>query len=196
VPQTTEIRYANTRVSGDVSVNQAQGYPPDRSGGDPSRDALTGLPSRRLLDEQIENLLKTQTPFELIALDIVSFILYDDWFGHCCGDHLLVKIADIITLFSGHQRQVFRAGGDEFWIVQVGGSHRESECLASQVCAAIAALPIEPFEAMNRTIRSISMSVGLVGFPAQKFSSFEDLKGVVENVICADSLRHRQRDYF
>jgi diguanylate cyclase (GGDEF)-like protein len=179
-----------------IEIALAQGYPPDRSGGDPSRDSLTGLPSRRLLDEHIENLIKTQTPFELIALDVVSLILYNDRFGHCCGDHLLVKIADIITLFSGQQRQVFRAGGDEFWIVQVGGIRREAECLASQVCSAIAALPIEPIQSMNRTIHSISMSVGLVGFSAQKFSSFEDLKAVVENVICADSLRHRKRDCF
>jgi diguanylate cyclase (GGDEF)-like protein/PAS domain S-box-containing protein len=94
-------------------------------------DVLTGLPNRVLFMDRLSRSFERarrgrSKPFALIFLDLDSFKLINDSFGHLMGDQLLVAIAgrieatvratDTIARF-GRNHTIARLGGDEFTIL-------------------------------------------------------------------------------
>ncbi len=86
-------------------------------------DALTGLPNRILLREQLEHVLsygpRGQT-LAVLCLDLDHFKNVNDTLGHPVGDSLLRHVADRLRGCLRDTDIVARLGGDEFAIVQVG----------------------------------------------------------------------------
>jgi diguanylate cyclase (GGDEF)-like protein len=79
-------------------------------------DELTGLPSRRALNE----LLGALGPRYAVAMvDVDHFKKFNDTYGHQAGDQLLRKIATTLLSVSGGGR-AFRYGGEEFAVVFPG----------------------------------------------------------------------------
>lgn len=83
-------------------------------------DALTGLPNRRYLDEQmkryIETIRRSNTPFSLIMLDIDEFKAINDTYGHLEGDEALRLLASVLQDSTRNTDFVARYAGDEFCI--------------------------------------------------------------------------------
>lgn len=77
------------------------------------RDALTGLPSRRELDEL---LARTASHYTVAMVDIDHFKAFNDRHGHDVGDQVLRMVATRLRETGGGAR-VFRYGGEEFTIV-------------------------------------------------------------------------------
>lgn len=77
------------------------------------RDALTGLPSRRELDEL---LARTASHYTLAMVDVDRFKAFNDRHGHDVGDQVLRMVATRLEETGGGAR-VFRYGGEEFTIV-------------------------------------------------------------------------------
>jgi len=84
-------------------------------------DALTGLPNRRLLSEQMEHSLSlSQRHGKMMAvlfLDLDNFKQINDTKGHDFGDEILKFMADRISKNIRKSDIVARIGGDEFIIV-------------------------------------------------------------------------------
>jgi len=79
-------------------------------------DDLTGLPTRRALDD----LLSAQGPEYVVAMvDIDHFKKFNDQYGHQSGDDLLRKIGTTLMGVRGGGRP-FRYGGEEFAVVFPG----------------------------------------------------------------------------
>ncbi len=82
-------------------------------------DALTGLPNRRALEQQIQYVLDEQPSQShvLCYLDLDQFKLVNDTCGHLVGDDLLKKVSQLIQ--QGLQKGDFlaRFSGDEFAIL-------------------------------------------------------------------------------
>jgi len=85
-------------------------------------DALTGVHNRRYFDENIDNLIKSQSRsgslLSLMMIDIDYFKKYNDSYGHSEGDICLKRVAE--TLAKSMQRKedyVARYGGEEFVVV-------------------------------------------------------------------------------
>ena len=76
-------------------------------------DYLTGLMSRRCMEDHIARQMEQKPAGILIAIDIDNFKLYNDQYGHPFGDQILVSIAQSL-------QKIFpkavngRIGGDEF----------------------------------------------------------------------------------
>lgn len=83
-------------------------------------DALTGIPSRRAMDEYFERL---SPPFTIAMTDIDHFKKFNDTYGHDVGDDVLRKIAQTLKNIDGNGR-VFRYGGEEFAVVFAGKEAR------------------------------------------------------------------------
>ena len=81
-------------------------------------DALTGLPNRRYLLEELERLIargvRQQLGFYLIFVDLDKFKLINDQFGHETGDEFLRQIAQRLEQVLRKGDFVARQGGDEF----------------------------------------------------------------------------------
>ena len=86
-------------------------------------DSLTGLPNRRLLDDELHRgINRTPLPGEAVALlvmDLDQFKEVNDALGHHVGDQLLRSIGDRLTRDLDNAL-VARLGGDEFAVVISG----------------------------------------------------------------------------
>ncbi|HUG41207.1 MAG TPA: GGDEF domain-containing protein [Longimicrobiales bacterium] len=77
------------------------------------RDALTGLPSRRALDELLQ---RTGRRFTVAMVDVDHFKAFNDRHGHDVGDQVLRMVAKKLKATGGGAR-AFRYGGEEFTLV-------------------------------------------------------------------------------
>lgn len=80
------------------------------------RDGLTGLPSRRALDEALQRISGRYT---LAMVDVDRFKLINDGFGHSVGDQVLRMVAKRLRQTGGGAR-AFRYGGEEFALLFKG----------------------------------------------------------------------------
>jgi diguanylate cyclase (GGDEF)-like protein/PAS domain S-box-containing protein len=76
-------------------------------------DALTGLPNRRRLLEDLE---PADTRHLLVFFDLDGFKVYNDSFGHLEGDLLLRRLGRKLRDAVGDRGTAYRLGGDEFCI--------------------------------------------------------------------------------
>lgn len=84
------------------------------------RDALTGLPNRRFLQEFMQQRSeKTRAePLFVIMVDFDHFKRINDRLGHLVGDRALVHLAELLQRCQGENDVVVRWGGEEFlWLV-------------------------------------------------------------------------------
>lgn len=97
-------------------------------------DNLTGLLNRRYLTQYMNDLQQAQQMDHrwLAILDIDDFKLFNDRYGHLCGDYVLCAVADVITELCSDQCTVCRWGGEEFLIVGQG-SEEESRRLTEKL---------------------------------------------------------------
>ncbi len=79
-------------------------------------DELTGLPSRRALQEE---LMKLGERYSIAMLDIDFFKGFNDKYGHDVGDDVLKMVASVMKITIGGAK-VFRYGGEEFIILFSG----------------------------------------------------------------------------
>lgn len=103
-------------------------------------DPLTGLANRRLLDEQIADLLRPTSrtrPFKLALLDLDGFKPVNDRYGHAFGDKLLCSVAARLCEVIGGEGLVVRQGGDEFAVLIPSDSALMKAPLADQLLIAL-----------------------------------------------------------
>jgi diguanylate cyclase (GGDEF)-like protein/PAS domain S-box-containing protein len=81
-------------------------------------DALTGLPNRRALDDQLPRemarSLRAGTPLCLAIIDIDHFKAYNDTHGHLAGDTVLRECAAAWDSALRGEDMILRFGGEEF----------------------------------------------------------------------------------
>lgn len=84
-------------------------------------DALTGLPNRAKLNEQIDQAIArvagTEDRLALLFLDLDRFKVVNDSLGHEAGDLLLTEVAHRLTRCLRPQDTLARLGGDEFVVL-------------------------------------------------------------------------------
>lgn len=86
------------------------------------RDELTGLPTRRALNDALG---KLESRYTVAMLDIDHFKKFNDRYGHDAGDQLLRMMASTLARVPGGGK-AFRYGGEEFAVVFPGKSLQES----------------------------------------------------------------------
>lgn len=142
-------------------------------------DALTGLPNRRLLLEQLKKALHANTRHHrrgaLLFIDLDNFKTLNDTLGHDVGDLLLQQVAQRLSGCVREADTVARLGGDEF-VVVLEDLEAEPHIAASQadsVGKKILYMLNQPYDLAGREHHS-SPSMGITLFHAQS-SSVEDL---------------------
>lgn len=102
-----------------------------------NHDALTGLPNRRMFNENLTNLLEKAkingSQIAIVFLDLDRFKYINDTLGHNFGDCLLIEVSRRIEMLlkqSYRSAQVYRLGGDEFTILLPHSTSKDCEGLA------------------------------------------------------------------
>lgn len=104
------------------------------------RDALTGLPNRILLQEELHRMCKQLAkpaanggkPFVVLSMDLDGFKYINDSHGHTAGDRLLRLVGERLKKTFRATDMVFRIGGDEFIVLLPGASEIEAAHLAKR----------------------------------------------------------------
>lgn len=86
------------------------------------RDDMTGLPSRRALNELLRGL---GSRYAIAMVDVDHFKRFNDTYGHDVGDQVLKVVASRLMAVSGGGRP-FRYGGEEFTVIFPGKTAKDA----------------------------------------------------------------------
>lgn len=127
-------------------------------------DALTGLPNKKHLLSQSEQLFKLterQNLFcSLLVMDMNDFKNINDTLGHQAGDLVLREIADRLKKTLRGSDVLARLGGDEFAIILFNNNVKDAEKVAVKLQQVLK----QPLECEGR-ILSVEASIGISEFP-------------------------------
>jgi diguanylate cyclase len=94
-------------------------------------DALTGLPNRRALFEDLTTLFSLARHLKRNAIiafiDLDDFKLINDRYGHEAGDRFLIEVGKRLTVEKQQDDIIGRLGGDEFLVASLSQSHSEGD---------------------------------------------------------------------
>ncbi|MGL6112861.1 MAG: putative bifunctional diguanylate cyclase/phosphodiesterase, partial [Rubrivivax sp.] len=106
-------------------------------------DALTGLPNRRQLAEQVakasQRARREGGSFALLMIDLDRFRQINDSLGHETGDRVLIDVALRIKSCMRAHDLLARTGGDQFALLVEGAETQVAENTARRVLDAVAA---------------------------------------------------------
>ncbi len=134
-----------------------------------THDALTGLPSRALIVDRVEQMLARARRMEgeasLLFVDLDGFKEVNDRYGHLAGDEVLRQVAGRLKAVVRAGDTVGRLGGDEFIILLDGRNGVEStraELTAERVLDVLR----QPFVLDGPTTVSFGASIGIATGPS------------------------------
>lgn len=132
-------------------------------------DALTGLPNRRLLTEQLRKALivhiRNARQGALLFIDLDNFKTLNDTLGHDVGDILLNQVAARLKACVREADTVARLGGDEFVVIleDLANDPQSAATHAESVGRKIIFALNEPYQLAGRSHRS-TPSIGITLF--------------------------------
>ena len=111
------------------------------------KDALTGLYSRRYLDEQLPGLmrshLRNDTALSILIIDLDHFKGINDEYGHLVGDEVLWRVAEAVRATVRSADSAVRYGGEEFCVILPGTARAEAARVGERIRQAISRLDLE-----------------------------------------------------
>lgn len=129
-----------------------------------TRDPLTGLPNRALLNDRLElglaNAARKGTRLAFMFTDLDRFKTINDTLGHDIGDELLKRVAARLSACVRASDTVARLGGDEFAVIleNLPQEGQEAQQVAEKMIASLGA-PIQAGTHQLTTSGSIGISV-------------------------------------
>jgi len=117
-------------------------------------DELTGLPNRRRMISELEDL--GESDGALLLLDLDGFKPVNDQYGHAVGDHILREVARRFSRSLPEGALLARLGGDEFGVIVRGNYEHTLEA-----AYALRASLTYPFTVAGSHI-SVNVSIGYV----------------------------------
>jgi len=129
-------------------------------------DALTGLVTRRVLDDALAAALSSAASAQgtaLILVDVDDFKAVNDGHGHPVGDDALRHLAGVLAASVREDDAVVsRMGGDELAVLLTGCSAQAATARADDLVDAVRAAPLH---LPDGTLLPVTVSVGVAQVP-------------------------------
>jgi diguanylate cyclase (GGDEF)-like protein len=128
-------------------------------------DSLTGLVTRRVLDEAVERALTSANSVggtALVMLDVDRFKTVNDRHGHPVGDAALIHIANVLAAHTRPDTVICRIGGDEIAFLMPGCPKSVARTRAEHLVTLIRE---NPLPLPNGAVLPLSVSAGVAHAP-------------------------------
>ncbi|MGC8867253.1 MAG: GGDEF domain-containing protein [Elusimicrobiales bacterium] len=149
------------------------------------KDALTGLFTRRIFDEKIDEEIlvsaRTKKPFCLLIMDIDHFKRINDTYGHQVGDEVIKGLASTIISNVREFDFVARYGGEEFAVIMPLTGKKDAVEIALCISEAVKKLS---FSVGTRSF-GITISGGVGEFPSEGQSKTQIIRTCDERLYAA-----------
>jgi len=108
-------------------------------------DSLTGLATRRELDQALARLWQNQSdPLSLLMADVDHFKEYNDSYGHLAGDDCLRRVGSAInSCLSSPDQLAARYGGEEFALLLPGFDRNRASDFGERLRDSVTAIGLE-----------------------------------------------------
>ena len=137
-----------------------------------NHDALTGLPNRRKLrrdfEELASNVMSRSRSVSIACIDLDRFKDINDTLGHQAGDELIRAVAARIEDMLRPSDSLARLGGDELAVIRHYRTSNDGDALTTSIAACFE----RPFSVAGHEIE-VNASIGLTNAPVG--SNFDDL---------------------
>lgn len=157
-------------------------------------DGLTGLPLRRVFDEEYGQLLslarRQHLRVGLIIIDVDHFKKINDEKGHLIGDQVLRKLAEVLKTTLRQEDRIYRWGGEEFAVMTLGNKGGNAHLLAERLRAIVeqTAFCKDSDDEMHATI-----SCGSVCFDPLKTNSIDKMFSLADKQLYLAKQNGRNR---
>lgn len=105
------------------------------------RDALTGIPNRRAileeLEREIERARRTETSLAIVIIDLDHFKAVNDQYGHLAGDEVLRHCVEQLKTRLRQTDRLGRYGGEEFLLMMPGATREGAIATVEELRQAI-----------------------------------------------------------
>ncbi|MCV2393193.1 GGDEF domain-containing protein [Actinotalea sp. M2MS4P-6] len=159
-------------------------------------DQLTGLSSRRRLEEVAHEVLETPCPpgdfglgTGLAIIDLDHFKALNDTYGHPVGDAALVHVAALLRTTSPSRATVARLGGDELAVLLPCTEPTELRGVLDRFHDAVRTSPMNH---LGRVL-ALSVSVGGAHIPGTREPTLAELYAEADEALYQAKLRGRGR---
>lgn len=119
------------------------------------------------LDEEVRRAQRYGRSVSLILLDIDSFKLFNDTYGHPAGDRVLAEMADVVRADLRTVDIAARYGGEEFVVICPETQRGQAMVLAERLCNRIASTG---FVTEGGIAHQVTVSMGVAAYPADAAS--------------------------
>jgi len=140
------------------------------------RDPLTGLFSRRYLNEtlqyEIASVKREGHPLSVLMIDIDHFKRINDTYGHVNGDVVLITLSNHLVNHVRGSDMVYRYGGEEFLILMRNTTVESASQRAEALRASVEAMAFH----IDDQLIYLTISIGVATYPLHS----AELQGVIE----------------
>jgi diguanylate cyclase (GGDEF)-like protein len=141
-------------------------------------DALTGIPNRRVWDEELplelDRARRMGTPLCVAIIDLDHFKAYNDQYGHQAGDRVLKEAASAWRTQVRSIDLLARYGGEEFALLAPGTSRDGATALAEKIRIAVATATFSVISLEGPRALRVTLSAGVALFAGDERALFND----------------------
>lgn len=157
-------------------------------------DGLTGLPLRKVFDEEYGQILslarRQHLRVGLIIVDVDHFKKINDEKGHLVGDQVLKKLAELLQNSLRQEDRVYRWGGEEFAVMMLGDENFNARVLAERIRAGIEQTAF--CEGTSNEMQ-VTVSCGTVCFDPLKTNSIDKMFSLADKQLYLAKRKGRNR---